>query len=501
MFKKILIANRGEIAVRIIRACREQGIKSAVVYSDADKKSLHTRLADESYYIGEPVLSQSYLNKTKIIDLAKKIKADAIHPGYGFFSENSEFIKAVEKARIVFIGPSSKSVAMMGDKTAARKLMSNSGVSIVPGTIQPISSIVNGIKSAKKLGFPILLKAAAGGGGKGMRKISSAKEFKDAFEATQREAMNAFGNNLIYIEKYIENPRHIEVQVIADKHGNYAHLFERECSIQRRHQKIIEEAPSSFVDQETRNKITQAAVNAAKACGYFNAGTIEFLMDSKKNFYFLEMNTRLQVEHPVTEFISGIDLVKEQISIAAGNKLSFKQNDLNINGHAFECRIYAEDPKNNFLPFTGLISEYKIPGGPGVRVDDGFGVGSEITVYYDPLISKLICWAKDRKSAVQRMKRALSEYHIAGVITNIPFLRSIFNNRNFERGKIDINFLERELDIINSGSEKDNKVSIEDAAAAFISLINEKPVATKKEDYYYSPLKNDNNKWTGLMYE
>ncbi len=498
MFKKILVANRGEIAVRIIRACREMGIKSAAIYSDADKTSLHTRLADESYYIGEPTASQSYLNKTKIIELAKKINADAIHPGYGFFSENSEFIKALEDEKITFIGPSSKSVAMMGSKTAARELMTKSGVPIVPGTTKPIIAVEEGIESANKIGFPVLLKAAAGGGGKGMRKISSVQEFKDAFEATKREAMKAFGDDSIYIEKYIENPRHIEVQVIADKHGNYTHLFERECSIQRRHQKIIEESPSSFVDDETRNKITQAAVNAARACGYYNAGTIEFLMDSKKEFYFLEMNTRLQVEHPVTELISGIDLVKEQINIALGKQLSFKQEDLKINGHAFESRIYAEDPNNNFLPATGIITEYKIPSGPGVRVDDGFSAGSEISVYYDPLISKLVVWAKNRESAIQRMNLALSEYQITGLITNIPFLKSIFNNKNFAEGKIDINYLEREY-LLNTKIE--NELLVEDAAAIISALIKEKSLVRKKEDSYYSPSKNDNNYWTSLQYE
>ncbi len=500
MFKKILIANRGEIAVRIIRACREMGIKSIAVYSDADKTSLHTRLADESFYIGESTSSQSYLNKSKLIDLAKKIKVDAIHPGYGFFSENSEFIKTLEIEKIKFIGPSSKSVRMMGNKTAARELMSKSGVPIVPGTTKPISSIEDGIESAKQIGFPVLLKAAAGGGGKGMRKISSAQEFNEAFEATKREAMKAFGDDSIYIEKYIENPRHIEVQVIADMHGNFANLFERECSIQRRHQKIIEEAPSSFVDAETRKLITQAAVNAAKACEYFNAGTIEFLMDSNKKFYFLEMNTRLQVEHPVTELISGIDLVKEQIMIAAGKKLSFRQEDLKINGHAFESRIYAEDPGNNFLPATGIISEYKIPSGPGVRVDDGFGSGSEISVYYDPLIAKLIVWSNDRASALQRMKRALSEYHIAGVINNLSFLKSIFNNEKFVHGQIDINFLEREIEhIIHSSKEK--SILLEDAASIISALIKGNTIVRKKEDSYYSPLKNDNNKWSSLLYE
>ena len=502
MIKKILIANRGEIAVRIIRACREMEIYSVAVYSDADKTSLHTRLADESYYIGESTASQSYLNQIKLIELAKKIKADAIHPGYGFLAENPEFIKLCEEEKLNFIEPSSKSVKMMGSKTAARELMSKSGVPIVPGTTKPIVSIKEGIKSAKEIGFPILLKAAAGGGGKGMRKISSEKEFRDAFEATQREAIKAFGDDSIYIEKYIDNPRHIEVQVIADKHGNYAHLFERECSIQRRHQKIIEESPSSFVDEETRSKITLAAINAAKACGYYNAGTIEFLMDKDKSFYFLEMNTRLQVEHPVTEFISGIDLVREQIQIASGKKLSFKQEEIRINGHAFECRIYAEDAENNFLPSTGIISEYKIPSGPGVRVDDGFGKGSEISIYYDPLIAKLVCWANDRDSAIERMKRALGEYQISGTLNNIQFLKSVFDNDKFRRGEVDINFLERELGELNqAASESKSNPILKDAAAIAAVLTKEKLSGKSRKASNAESTKVKENRWQDLMYE
>ncbi|HSD63391.1 MAG TPA: acetyl-CoA carboxylase biotin carboxylase subunit, partial [Ignavibacteriaceae bacterium] len=422
MIKKILIANRGEIAVRIIRACRELGIHSVAVYSEADKTSLHTRLADEAYFLGPALSSESYLNKEKILKAAEEAGADAVHPGYGFFSENADFIKMIEDAGLTFIGPPSSSVALMGSKTAARQLMAKNKVPIVPGTTSPIKSIKEGISIAREITYPILLKASAGGGGKGMRKINSADEFESAFDSTRREALKAFGDDSIYIEKFVENPKHIEVQIIADKHGNFAHLFERECSIQRRHQKIIEEAPSSFVDPETRFKITSAAVNAAKACNYYSAGTIEFLMDRNKKFYFLEMNTRLQVEHPVTELITGIDLVKEQIFIADGKELSFKQDELEIRGHAVESRIYAEDPNNNFLPSTGKLYEFSLPAGPGVRVDEGFGRGSEISIYYDPLIAKLICWAGDRNSAIERMKRALSEYKIFGVITNISFL-------------------------------------------------------------------------------
>ena len=498
MFKKILVANRGEIAVRIIRACRELGITSAAIYSDVDKTALHTKLADESYHIGNPEASESYLNQSKIIKLAQDIGADAIHPGYGFFAENAEFIAAVEKTDITFIGPASKSVAMMGSKTAARKLMSEHNVPIVPGTTQPIISVEEGIKEAKKIGYPILLKASAGGGGKGMRNVSSEEEFQSAFEETQRVALKAFGSDDVYIEKFIENPKHIEVQVIADKHGNYAHLFERECSIQRRHQKIIEEAPSSFVDPETRQKITTAAINAAKACNYYNAGTIEFLMDRNKNFYFLEMNTRLQVEHPVTELISGIDLAREQILIAAGEKLSFKQEDLRINGHALESRIYAEDAENNFLPSTGKLYEYIPPAGPGIRLDEGFGRGSFISVYYDPLISKLICWAEDRNKAIIRMKRALSEYRIAGVINNISFLKKIYDQPKFIDGTFDINFIENEfIPAEIEKRDKNEKDELADIAAIFTSLLKGKSAINneqKKEE-------TNNNKWTWLMYE
>ncbi|MDZ7624038.1 MAG: acetyl-CoA carboxylase biotin carboxylase subunit [Ignavibacteriaceae bacterium] len=498
MFRKILIANRGEIAVRVIRACRELGIKSAAIYSDADKTSLHTRLADESYYIGNSPAHDSYLNKEKIIKLAIEIGADAIHPGYGFFSENTDFIKALEKNKITFIGPSSKSVSLMGSKTEARKLMAKNNVPIVPGTTEAIKSVKEGLKISEEIGYPVLLKAAAGGGGKGMRKISSSDEFESAFEATKREALKSFANDEIYIEKYVENPRHIEVQIFGDKQGNYVHLFERECSIQRRHQKIIEEAPSSFVDDLTREKITSAAIAAAKACNYFNAGTIEFLMDSKKNFYFLEMNTRLQVEHPVTEFITGLDLVKEQISVAAGNNLSFKQSDLKINGHAIECRIYAEDPSNNFLPSTGPILHYVPPSGPGVRVDSGFDLGSQITVHYDPLISKLVCWSDNRESAIDRMLRALSEYVIGGVITNISFLKIIIAQHAFRKGEFNINFLNDEF---MSGLKKlddiKNIQEIERVSAIFASILKSKSsfnnLPTKKTDSL--------NQWQEQMYE
>jgi acetyl-CoA carboxylase biotin carboxylase subunit len=498
VFKKILIANRGEIAVRIIRACRELGIISAAIYSDADKTTLHTRFADESYYIGSSPAHESYLNKEKILQLAKEIKADAVHPGYGFFSENAEFIKTLEQNNITFIGPSSKSVNLMGSKTAARKLMTKNNVPIVPGTTEAVKSVKDALIISKEIGYPVLLKAAAGGGGKGMRKISNESEFESAFEATKREALKAFASDEIYIEKFIENPRHIEVQIFGDKQGNYVHLFERECSIQRRHQKIIEEAPSSFVDEATRQKITSAAIDAARACNYFNAGTVEFLMDSKKNFYFLEMNTRLQVEHPVTEFITGLDLVKEQISVASGNQLSFKQKDLHINGHAIECRIYAEDPSNNFLPTTGNIINYAQPSGPGVRVDSGFEVGSQIGVHYDPLISKLVCWAGDRHSAINRMIRALKEYIIGGLTTNISFLKLIIDHPSFREGKFDINFLNDEfMKSLNDLDKNQNKDKLEKAAAILAALLKSK----SSSNNYKSNHTEKSNLWLEQMYE
>jgi acetyl-CoA carboxylase biotin carboxylase subunit len=498
MFKKILIANRGEIAVRVIRACRELGIRSAAIYSAADKTSFHTRLADESYNIGSPPAYDSYLNQEKIIKLAIEIGADAVHPGYGFFAENASFIKALELNNITFIGPSFNSVSLMGSKTEARKLMAKNNVPIVPGTTEPINSVEEGLRVSGEIGYPILLKAAAGGGGKGMRKIISPEEFESAFEAAKRESLKAFANDEVYIEKYIENPRHIEVQIFGDKKGNYVHLFERECSIQRRHQKIIEEAPSSFVDEMTREKITSAAVNSAKACSYFNAGTVEFLMDAKKNFYFLEMNTRLQVEHPVTELITGLDLVKEQISVASGNNLSFRQSDLKINGHSLECRIYAEDPSNNFLPSTGTILNYSPPSGPGIRVDSGFDVGSEITVHYDPLIAKLVCWSENRQSAINRMVRALSEYKIGGLITNISFLKIIVDHPSFRNGDFDINFLNPQfMNNLNEFLSSQGRREVEETAAIFAALLKSR---SSVNNFRNNKIKSA-NRWQEQLYE
>ena len=499
MFKKILIANRGEIAVRIIRACKELNIKSAAIYSDADKTSLHTRLADEAYLIGGAKSSESYLNGIKIIELAKKIGADAIHPGYGYFSENHSFIKNVENEKIKFIGPSSKSVSLMGNKTSARKLMKKNNVPIVPGTTSPIKTSKIGKLKAEEIGYPILLKAVSGGGGKGIRIVYNSREFDEALKSTKRQAKNSFGSDEVYIEKFIENPKHIEVQILADNFGNYIHLFERECSIQRRHQKIIEESPSSFVDEKTRSRITEAAINAAKACKYQNAGTVEFLMDKNKNFYFLEMNTRLQVEHPVTELITGIDLVIQQIRIAYGLKLKINQNDIFIHGHSIECRIYAEDTENDFLPSTGKLTNFNIPAGPGVRVDTGFEIGSEISMYYDPMIAKLVCWNNDRISAISRMKRALDEFEITGVTHNINFLKLIMNNKKFIDGKFDINFIDREK-LLEKKFHTDNNESITKETAAFIFSALMKNEKSQKINSYPDK-ENSRNFWTEQIYE
>lgn len=499
MFKKILIANRGEIAVRIIRACKELNIKSAAIYSKADKTSLHSRLADESYLIGDAKSSESYLNGKKIIELAKQIGADAIHPGYGFFSENHSFIKNVENEKIKFIGPSSKSVSLMGNKTSARKLMEKNNVPIVPGTTSPIKTSKIGKLKAEEIGYPILLKAVSGGGGKGIRIVYNSREFDEALKSTKRQAKNSFGSDEVYIEKFIENPKHIEVQILADNFRNYIHLFERECSIQRRHQKIIEESPSSFVDEKTRSRITEAAINAAKACKYQNAGTVEFLMDKNKNFYFLEMNTRLQVEHPVTELITGIDLVIQQIRIAYGLKLKINQNDIFIHGHSIECRIYAEDTENDFLPSTGKLTNFNIPAGPGVRVDTGFEIGSEISMYYDPMIAKLVCWNNDRISAISRMKRALDEFEITGVTHNINFLKLIMNNKKFMDGKFDINFIDREK-LLEKKFHTDNNESITKETAAFIFSALMKNEKSQKINSYPDK-ENSRNFWTEQIYE
>jgi acetyl-CoA carboxylase biotin carboxylase subunit len=444
MFKKILIANRGEIACRVIRACREMKIKTVAVYSEADKNALHVRMADEAYLIGAPPSSESYLRWDKIIEVAKKSGAEAIHPGYGFLSENAEFVRQVTKEGITFIGPSPEAMEAMGGKISARKIAIEAGVPVVPGTTEPLKSYEEAREIAEKMSFPVMLKASAGGGGKGMRLVESAEDLKNALEAAQSEAMASFGDDAVYIEKAIVRPRHIEIQVFSDKHGNHVHLGERECSIQRRHQKVIEECPSPINDAELRRAMGDAAVKVARAVDYVGAGTVEFLVsDLDKSFYYLEMNTRLQVEHPVTELVTGIDLVREQINVAWGEPLSFTQDEVEMNGHAIECRVYAEDPENNFLPSPGRITRLKLPQGSGVRDDGGIYEGSEISIYYDPMISKFAVYGKDRAEAIDRLRRALQEYEVGGIKTTLPFFREVVEDEEFIEGKLDTGFIPR----------------------------------------------------------
>jgi len=445
MFKKILIANRGEIAVRVIRACRELGITSVAVYSDVDRASLHVRKADEAYHIGPPAATESYLNIAQILEVAKRSDADAIHPGYGFLSENAKFAHACRDAGVKFIGPSPASMEMMGSKTRARQQMEKAEVPFVPGTSRGLESSAQAEQVAETIGYPVMLKAAAGGGGKGMRLVHAQKELKAALEAAQSEAERAFGDREVYIEKAIVNPRHIEMQVLADEHGNTVYLGERECSIQRRHQKVLEESPSPIVDTEMRRRMGKVAVRVAQAANYTNAGTVEFLVDQNKNFYFLEMNTRLQVEHPVTELITGLDLVHLQIRIAAGEKLPFRQEDIHLRGHAIECRIYAEDPDNNYFPSPGKITLLLSPSGPGIRRDSGMYEGWTVPVDYDPLLAKLIGYGTDRPQAISRLTRALHEYFVGGIKTNISLFRRILTDADFQSGKLDTGYLDRLL--------------------------------------------------------
>jgi acetyl-CoA carboxylase biotin carboxylase subunit len=444
MFKKVLIANRGEIAVRVIRACRELGIASVAVFSDVDRAALHVSKADEAYPIGPAPARESYLNIAKILDVARRSGAEAIHPGYGFLSENAQFARACADAGIKFIGPPASAMELMGSKTRARTAVQAAGVPMVPGSVRGLS-VAEVEAMAGKIGFPVMIKAAAGGGGKGMRLVRAAAELKAAFETAQSEALRAFNDDEIYLEKFIENPRHIEIQVLGDEHGNMVYLGERECSVQRRHQKVIEEAPSAIVDEEMRRKMGAVAVQAARSAGYTNAGTVEFLVDSARNFYFLEMNTRLQVEHPVTELVTGLDLVHLQLRIAAGEKLPFRQDDLVLRGHAIECRIYAEDPENNFFPSPGKITRLLRPSGPGVREDSGVYEGWTVPLDYDPMLSKLIVHAADRPAAIARMRRALDEYFVGGIKSNLPLFRRILEHPDFAVARIDTGFLDRLL--------------------------------------------------------
>jgi propionyl-CoA carboxylase alpha chain len=469
MFRKILVANRGEIAVRVMRACREMGIRTVAVYSQADRLALHVRMADEAYEIGPPPARESYLVQEKIIDTAKRSGAEAIHPGYGFLSENAAFADAVAAAGLIFIGPGGEAMRKMGDKTAARKLMQSAGVPTVPGSKDAVDDPNEAAVIAERVGFPVLIKASAGGGGKGMRLVHHAEDLISLFNSAASEARSAFGDGRVYIEKYVENPRHIEFQIIADHHGHVVHLGERECSIQRRHQKVIEESPSTRLDEKMRRQMGEAAVEAGRSCGYANAGTIEFIVDKNRNFYFLEMNTRLQVEHPVTEMVTGLDLVRLQVEIAAGGKLPFRQEQIERRGHAIECRIYAEDPENNFLPSIGKLKHLQRPGGNGIREDSGVGEGDEISIYYDPMLSKLVAWGANRDEAIRRMRRALGEYEIAGVRTTIPFCLWVLTHPKFCAGDFDTHFVQNEF---RDGSQLSRNGQIDLAAAALAAVLH-----------------------------
>jgi propionyl-CoA carboxylase alpha chain len=471
--KKILVANRGEIALRVMRSARELGIKTVAIYSEADRNALHVRYADEAVCVGPPASSESYLRIDKIIETCKKLKVDAIHPGYGFLSENADFARQVEKEGIIFIGPSAESIEIMGDKLSAKAAVLKRDVPLVPGLDKAITDIKLAKEKADEIGYPILIKASAGGGGKGMRIVEDPADFESQMDRAVSEAKNAFGNGAVFLEKFVTSPRHIEIQVLGDQKGNVVHLFERECSIQRRHQKVIEEAPSSVLTPEIREQMGQAAIDVAKSCNYYGAGTVEFIVDNKLNFYFLEMNTRLQVEHPVTEQITGVDLVKEQIRIAEGKALSIKQEDLTIKGHAVEVRVYAEDPQNNFLPDIGNLKVYKRPQGTGVRVDDGFEQGMDIPIHYDPMIAKLITYADNREEAINRMIRAIDEYEIVGIQTTLSFCKYVLKHEAFTSGDFDTKFIEKYF----QPSDLDEKVSdveTEIAAALAVKLWSER---------------------------
>lgn len=439
--KKILVANRGEIAIRVMKTARKMGIKTVAVFSEADRNAPHVRFANEAVCIGEAPSNKSYLLGNKIIEFAKKLGADAIHPGYGFLSENADFAESVEKNGLIFIGPKSKAIRIMGSKLAAKDAVKHYDIPMVPGTDHALTNLKEAVEVARQIGFPVLIKASAGGGGKGMRIVEQEKDVEEQMKRAISEATSAFGNGSVFIEKYISSPRHIEIQILADSFGNVLHFFERECSIQRRHQKVLEEAPSSILTHKIREKMGDAAIKVAKACNYLGAGTVEFLVDDHLNFYFLEMNTRLQVEHPVTEYITGIDLVEQQIRIARGESLSIKQSDLKINGHALELRVYAEDSFNNFLPSIGTLNIYKVPSGEGIRVDNGFEEGMEIPIYYDPMLAKLITYGKTRTEAIQKMIEAINSYKIEGVNTTLPFGKFVCEHDAFRKGNFNTHFV------------------------------------------------------------
>ncbi|MCC9135269.1 acetyl-CoA carboxylase biotin carboxylase subunit [Pontibacter silvestris] len=469
---KILVANRGEIALRIMRSAKEMGISTVAIFSEADRNALHVRYADEAMCVGGSKSSESYLCGDKIIDTCKTLHVDAIHPGYGFLSENAAFAQKIQEAGLIFIGPSPAAIKLMGNKLAAKAAVAKYNIPMVPGTDEAITDVEKAKEIARNIGFPLLIKASAGGGGKGMRVVEQLEQFEEQMQLAISEAQSAFGDGSVFIEKYVNSPRHIEIQVLGDIHGNILHLFERECSIQRRHQKVIEEAPSAILTPDLRQEMGLCAVNVAKACDYVGAGTVEFLMDEHLNFYFLEMNTRLQVEHPVTEQITGLDLVKEQIKIAQGEAISFQQEQLQINGHALELRVYAEDPANNFLPDIGRLNTYIRPQGLGVRVDDGFEQSMEVPIFYDPMIAKLITFGKNRKEAIDKMLRAIDEYQITGIETTLPFGRFVLQHEAFVSGKFDTKFVERYFspDVLKQQTDTD----IEEIAAVLAAILLDK---------------------------
>src|SRR5665648_94518 len=494
--KKVLVANRGEIAIRIMRSCREMGIDTVAVFSDADRSAMHVRYANEAYNIGPAPSSESYLNMDKIIATAKISGADAIHPGYGFLSENSKFARRCREEGLLFIGPSPESIEMMGDKISARKKMIAAGVPVVPGTTEKVTSEAEAAKYIREIGLPVMIKASAGGGGKGMRLVKKESQIASSLRAARSEAKTAFGDDALYIEKYVDSPHHIEFQILSDKYGNTVHLFERECSVQRRHQKVVEETPSPIMTPEIRERMGAYAVAAANACQYEGAGTIEFIVDDKLNYYFLEMNTRLQVEHPITERVVGVDLVKEQIRIAEGSPLPFTQEDLRQNGHAIECRIYAEDTDNNFMPNPGKIHNITEPLGLGVRTDGYVYEGYEIPIYYDSMISKLIVWAENRTEAIARMKRALYEYKITGVKTSIKFMERIMDTEDFKSGNYDTNFIEKNKTFLHAESECPSDCEDMVIIAAYIEYLDQLNIAQTSKEMYPAQ-----NRWKKYTYQ
>ena len=490
-FTKILIANRGEIALRVMRTCREMGIKTVAVFSEADRRAGHVLFADEAYYIGPSPSNESYLKYETILAVALKASVSAIHPGYGFLSENTDFAAKVTASGITFIGPPSEAIRLMGDKTMARQAMIKANIPVVPGTEKPIDNTGDALRVAENIGFPVLIKAAGGGGGKGMRIVEKKEEFMEAVSRAQGEAKSAFSDSRVYIEKYLEEPHHIEFQILADAHGNIVHLGERECSIQRRYQKVVEESPSVFIDDKIREAMGKVAISVAKSCQYLGAGTVEFLVDKHRQFYFLEMNTRLQVEHPVTEMVTGIDLVAEQIRIAEGHPISFKQEDIRHNGHAIECRIYAEDAKNNFAPSIGTIHHLFTPDGPGTRLDSALYAGQQVTPYYDPMLGKLITWGRNREDALRRMDRALSEFFISGIETSISFCRAVINHPRFQSGTYDTHFYKHFCDdLVESMMAHDEETFI---AAAGTHIFSETKIHSSEQSAYSTASERPSN--------